>query len=957
MVNTLLQSVDFIRQDGKPAEGLVSVPQNDNVPPKNLSIDEQAVIFEAKLFKHIDFVFFRRFSDEKRSSQVAAYVVDNSDNRLNENALSELHRQVWLQGVVPLLYIAWPSRIDILSCAREPDFWDEKNQKCKYKPAWSPQNDLLTTAAKISEELKKFSAFRLADGTFWDDPNNSKLVNHNKAAHQSLIQAVVDADKELKGEKNALLRRMLLLMVLIKYLEDRDVFPEDWFEKYHKGAKKFLDVLEAGEPDSVNRLLNALSIKFNGDVFDISQFHQLDKNNLKIFANLVGKKMIAKQRYLWEQFSFGYLPVEIISHLYQRFVKGGHGAVYTPPFLAALLLDHVMPYNKIKGNERILDPACGSGVFLVGAFKRLINFYKSKNKWQPLTVNKLKQILNQSIYGIDLDSNAIDLTAFSLSLAICDALKPEVIWKKLKFDKLRDSKLKEADFFTLLDESQHGSNNILSKKFNIVIGNPPFESKLTKTAKKIDEKMQQENPNRDKCPDNQIAYLFLEQSLNILVPKKGLVCMIQLSGLLYNRNPYQFRTSLFQKCCVDTILDFTSIRKMYEADKQTIAVFAKNIDPSEENLITHLTFRRTVSVQERICFELDYYDHHNVSQKLAETDFYIWRFNLLGGGRLGDISKRFLSSQMRTLAKYAKQKKWRFKEGFIVGTKGKPSSFLKNVDYLPSDGLTESGIDHNKIRKLKALTFIRPRRKENYVPPLVLIRKIESLPIGYWEKSFLSYSHEIIGLKSPPEQAPDLIKTYDFLRKNNVFYRFMITLHGSCALTERETAILKGDVESLPYPENAKELVLSFWEQILAEDTLEYMAKYIRLGQNSLLLQKEAGGKELNNYSNTFVKMLGSIYDNLKAGKPKFLNGLICQPFYFGDSPEFSWLNDNNAEVELQKIIYNENHAHLRTVRLLRFYGKNVLLIIKPDRLRYWIRSTAIKDADETLKDLYQQGY
>jgi hypothetical protein len=42
---------------------------------------------------------------------------------------------------------------------------------------------------------------------------------------------------------------------------------------------------------------------------------------------------------------------------------------------------------------------------------------------------------------------------------------------------------------------------------------------------------------------------------------------------------------------------------------------------------------------------------------------------------------------------------------------------------------------------------------------------------------------------------------------------------------------------------------------------------------------------------------------------------------------------------------------------MLRFYSQNMILIVKPDRLRYWIRSTAIRDADETLLDLREQGY
>ncbi|HBG26747.1 MAG: hypothetical protein A2Y10_00785 [Planctomycetes bacterium GWF2_41_51] len=957
MNGILLQSLDFIRQDGKPIEGLTPVPKNDDVPSLNLSIDEQSVLFEAKLFKHIDFVFFRRFSN-KRSSQVAAYVVDNSDNRLNEDALSELHHQVWLQGRTPLLYIAWPSHIDILACARGPDFWNKDKQRSKYKPACKFESDLLTVG-EISDELKQFSAYRLADGTFWDDPRNNKLANYDKAAHKSLIQAVVDADKDLDGKNNPLSRRLLLLMVLIKYLEDRKVFPNDgWFGRYHKGAKNFFEVLKGGEPNEVQLLLDFLASKFNGDIFDIAHLSkQLTKKTLNAFSVLIEAKTINRQLYLWNQYSFEHLPVEIISHLYQRFVQDGHGAVYTPPFLAALLLDHVMPYRKITGKERILDPACGSGVFLVGAFRRLINFYKSKNDWGNLEVEQLKSILRQSIYGVDLDTSAIDLTAFSLSLAICDGLKPEVIWNKLKFDRLRDSNLFESDFFELLLNSQNGSSNILRDKFDIIIGNPPFESKLTDAAKQIDIIAQQDNLNRGKCPDNQIAYLFLEQALSVLKPKSGCICIIQPSGLFYNKNTYSFRTNIFQKYSIKTILDFTSIRNLYEADPKTVAMLANAQKPRIGNSIEHWTFRRTISVKEKICFELDHYDYHHIVQEKAENNPYIWRANLMGGGRLVDISQRL--GKIRTLAQYIQQQKWDCGEGYIVGKKGKqPAPFLTGKPFLPTRAFTLEGIDETKISVVTEKKFCNPKTESLFSSPLILIKENESLPIAFWSKGCLAYKDKIIGIHAPniTREIEKLKGLYKTLSQRHNFYRFYCTLNGTQYLVGKATAILKQDIDSFPYPENSKEIDLSFWEEVLREDVLEYMAKYVRLGQNSKLLIKAAEKKDLSRYSDMFIKMLGSIYNNLKAGDPVFLNSLICQPFYFGERPEFSWLNDN-AEEELKKIIYNENHAHLRTVRLLRFYGKNVLLIIKPDRLRYWIRSTAIKDADETLKDLYQQGY
>ncbi|MBN1972309.1 MAG: N-6 DNA methylase [Sedimentisphaerales bacterium] len=947
----ILQNAGFIRADGNLTDGLVRVKETiDNT----LAVDEQAILYEAKFFKHIDYVFFRRFSDA-RSSQVAAYVVNNTEGKLDDNTLSELHHQVWLQGTTPLLYIAGASQIDILSCAREPDFWDNNKKRYYYNPAKTFDVDLL---GRISDEMKKFSALRLADGTFWDDPGNKTLAKHDKAAHQSLIQAVVDTDKKIDGDKNPLSRRLLLLFVLIKYLEDRGVFEdENIFDQFHKGAKCFLDVLQGNDPDEVNLLLQFMAQKFNGDVFDIKKFNEgkLTKKILKDFTSFIEAKTINNQRYLWEQFSFKHLPVEIISHLYQRFVKGGHGTVYTPPFLASLLLDYIMPYNKITGEERILDPACGSGVFLVGAFKRLIYLLRSKNNWKNPTVNKLKGTLKKCIFGVDLDQNAIDLTAFSLSLAICDALKPKVIWDELKFDYLRDSNLFEKDFFELLIDSKKGCSNVLEKKFDIVIGNPPFESQLTDAAKKIDKITQDSEPSRGKCPDNQAAYLFLEQASTVLISQRGRICMIQPSSFLYNRKPHQFRTNLFNKRCIETILDFTSIRRMYEANKQTIAVSAHAAEPKNNNQISHLTFRRTVSVNERICFEIDHYDHQYVSQKQAKTDFYIWRLNLLGGGRLIDISQRFHG--VRTLAKYIKDKGWKYSEGFTLGKQDNPAPFLYNKNYLPSEALTAKGIDKDKIVVLKESKFERPRAEENYIPPLVLFRKIDSLPIAFWDKDFLSYSHEIVGIHASASQSDQLQKICKLISQNKDFFRFMAMLHGSCAFTERETAILKRDIDLLPYPEDKNAISFSFWEKVLCEDVTNYMEDYIRQGQDSKLSMEPVSKETLDLYSKLFVKMLGSVYSNLKASNPIIFNNLICQPFYFGEKPELDWL-DENAEEGLEKLVYsNDEYKRLRTIRVVRYYDKNVFLIVKPDRLRYWLRSTAIRDADETLSDLYKQGY
>ena len=123
-----LQAVHFTDATGEPLDGLVSVKN----PQAGISPGESSVLRQAAAFPDVAFVFFRRFADG-RSSQPAAFVVDNEDERLDNEHLAKLHNDLWLHGVAPLVYVAWPTRIDILSCARGPDFWQDDERT--YHPA------------------------------------------------------------------------------------------------------------------------------------------------------------------------------------------------------------------------------------------------------------------------------------------------------------------------------------------------------------------------------------------------------------------------------------------------------------------------------------------------------------------------------------------------------------------------------------------------------------------------------------------------------------------------------------------------------------------------------------------------------------------------------------------------------------------------------------------------------
>ncbi|MFN0056275.1 MAG: class I SAM-dependent DNA methyltransferase, partial [Planctomycetales bacterium] len=713
MDGSVLESVGLAPGSREATDGLVAVRR----PPAGLPIDEAAAVRAAQGFEAVDYIFFRRF-DDGSSSQPAAYVIDNSSERFTESQLAQTHHNLWLQGAVPLVYIAWPTRIDVLSCARGPDFWDKGNRR--YNPA--VRLDVVTKVESALAERRRFSARRLADGTFWEEPLNQRLAAFEEAAHESLIEAVVETDAALDGESNPISRRLLLLTVLVKYLEDRGVFPgAGWFGRFRKGARTFLDVLQGEEPDEVSGLLEALEKKFNGDVFCLPSGTRLTKRTLRSFAHLVEAKTLGDQRYLWNLYAFDHLPVEIISHLYQRFVRGST-AVYTPPFLAALLLDHAMPYSRLSGKERVLDPACGSGVFLVGAFRRLVNAWRANHQWRTPDVETLKSILRSQIFGFELESDAIDLTAFSLALAICDSLQPNVIWSELRFDRLRGANLHAGDFFATCaptDEPVSG----LDGQFDFIVGNPPFESKFTAAAKRMNAGHVSQ---RGKIPDKQIAYLFLDQCLRMLT-LNGRLCLIQPSGFLYNLQSHAFRSFVVETGRVESVFDFTSVHELYGADANTIAIL---VGGSETLQFSHLTFRRTYETAQRIGFELDHYDRHQLTVEEVVTNPKAARANLLGGGRLATVAAKL--RRMTTLGEFVAKRGWLMGEGFIVGKSGKfPGKHLTGKPFLPTNVLTTDGFTSEDLKIVTDTEFYRPGRPALFEPPLVLVREHESLPVAY----------------------------------------------------------------------------------------------------------------------------------------------------------------------------------------------------------------------------------
>jgi hypothetical protein len=929
-------------------DGLILVDGYDPTgrPPEEVATMERARSYKAQS------VFFEA-GRNGRAPVPQAFVFVSKDG-LDDDQFADLHKRLWSWGGVPLLYRRTPGQIQLFRCAHDPDFISKAGEQI-----CSPFK-FLDISSRVAAKEAWWDAERIRNGTLWDDPDACRLMlSSEKAAHRKLVEVIRGLNTELTEKRvlsARLRRRLLILSLLIAYLEERGVLRPDFFSKFLKGATRFFEVLRNG--DALVMMLQSLEERFNGHVFTLSDedIASLKGNRqLTRFASLVeGSEEAGGQLSFWRLYSFKDLPVELISHIYQLFVKDADSSVYTPPTLVRLMLDEALSWRRLDrlmaSREVVLDPACGSGVFLVEAFKRLVLHWRSKNGWAKPSVDELRTLLDR-VHGIDLEQGAVELAAFSLCLALCDALEPEEIRASVKlFPRLAGTSLHHSCFFEAKEQS------LVRAPVGALIGNPPFESGLTTPAAKraYDSYIKQHG----KLADQQIAYLFLHEAMD-LIAEGGVLSMIQPAGLLYNHHAGEFRESLFKRWNVREILDFVSVRGLFkkgEADPKVVVVLAVSEPANPAVKLLHAVFRRTGRTNAEQGFEIDYYDLHRVPQSALSGNSDIWRANLLGGERLLNFLQRL--RKYRTLGEYAAARSWNIGEGYIAGQKGisRPADHVVGKQLLPTKALSAKGIDTSSFTKVPKQPIKDPKSKARFTPPMLLVKEHQDLYSAMWEKNYLTYKHEIVGFAAPGSDLKRLRLVRHWLRANGPALQAYVAGTSIRLFTQRATSVASADIMALPYPEEGS-LDLSANEKILIEDVVRFGRDFVRKGSDSDVMKLYADDS-LSDFAEIFVSQISTVYPKapLSVLAPRCWPGIVCQPFVFG-AGEVDWTGVDELRNRLNNLLREQRGTSLNVTRIARIYDRSFIFLLKPDRLRFWLRSTALRDADDVLADLRAQGF
>jgi tRNA1(Val) A37 N6-methylase TrmN6 len=207
---------------------------------------------------------------------------------------------------------------------------------------------------------------------------------------------------------------------------------------------------------------------------------------------------------------------------------------------------------------RILDPCCGSGVFLVPAYRRLIELHSSGSAG-GCPPGELKAILTRCIYGIERNEEACFVTELSLILTLLSYVEPPELHKneEFKFPELHNRNIFHADFFD--DECSVIRNGL---QFDWIIGNPPWKELDKKDGRPEDQLMiawvDRSNARGQKIARYRASEAFTWRAGAVLSQDGHIAFLVHATSLI-NEQSEGYRASFFTHYTVRRVVNFSNL--------------------------------------------------------------------------------------------------------------------------------------------------------------------------------------------------------------------------------------------------------------------------------------------------------------------------------------------------------------------------------------------------------------
>lgn len=598
-----------------------------------------------------------------------------------------IHKKVWSFDNSPIIFIIKDTNIKVYNALS----YSKKKKSLE--------------EIKLSEEERneKFSFWNLQSGTTWQllqnyyEKNkkketrkrvNEKLFQNIKEVRETLVYKSKD-DNLNDNEANSLILRL----IFIRYLIDRDVKIDNDFISGNTTIKKRISFSKLIQnPIRLNQLFAKLNVNFNGALFKELDIHisESQSNYLaNVFKGEIEEQGSLFEGYYFEIFDFSIIPVEVISGIYESLIDSEtrdlDSAVYTPSFLVDYILkDTVDKYLDDNNTSecKIFEVAVGSGIFLVQSLRKMIEkeIVLNGKSNKKLFSERIREIAKGNLFGIDINSEALKVTCFSIYIALLDYQDPKDI-EKYPFPNLINENLFEANFFNV----DHEFNEIIkNKRTQFILGNPPWK------PKKDDDFHTTWLKQNDKTIGNfEIAQSFLLRTKDFMQLQTR-TALIVTSTMFYNvsKPNKKFKNEFLTTFCIDKFFDLSAVRRLVFEEKNSPASIvyyrlAKDKDYLK-NVIKHQSIKSNSFLKNFKILVIEKFDQKEILQKhFIEND---WMFKVaLYGNTLDFILLKRVSGFKRKIVDLIDDKKIFKGKGFFRGTPKKHFNFLEGLPYINND--------------------------------------------------------------------------------------------------------------------------------------------------------------------------------------------------------------------------------------------------------------------------------
>lgn len=383
-------------------------------------------------------------------------------------------------------------------------------------------------------------------------------------------------------------------------------------------------------------------------------------------------------------------------------------------------IDFWTKYREAVKNIKIVDPACGSGAFLITAFECLLkqnNYIDDKifdlTGVKDLFSDTTKEILQNNIFGVDLNKESVEITKLSLWLKTAD--KNKTLASLENNIKCGNSLIDDVEIAGELafDWEKEFPEIFENGGFDIVVGNPPYVSAeyISEIEKKYYEKIYYSASGRQN-----LYIIFYEKALNIL-KKSANLGFITPYTILKNMYYKEIREYILKNAKILEIVDFKGITVFEDAGVDSI-IFMLKKEQKKEYKITYIS---NIRIFENQLYDIDFFSN----QKILEKEDLSMQFS-----KNDELISRILEDKNILKLKEIVD----FKQGIITGG-NKKYLVLEKKDMCEK---VLTGADFNRYRLSNSNQYIiydtkklhRPRKRELFeVKEKLLLRQTGEFPI------------------------------------------------------------------------------------------------------------------------------------------------------------------------------------------------------------------------------------